>query len=98
MSLSSWSPGGDWASDAGRVRLVVPALSQMEEDAAIRHRVCSPTCVAMVLAYHGRPVAVADLAREMFQPELDIYGVWPAAIRAASNTTSVSGLRIIPAL
>ena len=85
VSLSSWSPGGDGASAAGRVRLVVPALSQMEEDAAIRHRVCSPTCVAMVLAYHGRPVAVADLAREMFQPELDIYGVWPAAIRAASR-------------
>jgi hypothetical protein len=28
---------------------------------------------------------VADLAREMFQPELDLYGVWPAAIRAASR-------------
>jgi hypothetical protein len=57
----------------------------MEEDAAIRHRVCSPTCVAMVLAYHGYRVAVADLAREMLQPELDLYGVWPAAIRAASR-------------
>src|SRR5262249_17937902 len=73
------------ASAASRVRLVVPALSQMEEDTALRQRVCSPTCVAMVLAYLGRPVAVAELAREMFQPELDLYGVWPAAIRAASR-------------
>jgi hypothetical protein len=84
-SLSSWSPGGEESLGAGGARLVVPALSQMEEDATIRHRVCSPTCVAMVLGYYGRRVAVADLAREMFQPELDIYGVWPAAIRAAGR-------------
>jgi hypothetical protein len=84
-SLSAWSPGGEESLGAGGARLVVPALSQMEEAAAIRHRVCSPTCVAMVLGYYGRRVAVADLAREMFQPELDIYGVWPAAIRAAGR-------------
>jgi hypothetical protein len=70
---------------SGGVRLDVPTLSQMDEDAAIRHRVCSPTCVAMVLAYHGHRAAVADLAREMLQPELDLYGVWPAAIREASR-------------
>ena len=84
-SLSAWSPGADASLTAGGARLTVPALSQMEEDAAIRYRVCSPTCVAMVLAYYGRRVAVADLAREMFQPEVDLYGVWPAAIRAASR-------------
>ena len=84
-SLSAWSPGPEGPPPAGDARLVVPALSQMDEAAAIRHRVCSPTCVAMVLAYYGVPVAVADLAREMFQPELDLYGVWPAAVRAASR-------------
>lgn len=84
-SLSAWSPEADAAPAGGTACLVVPPLSQMEEDAAIRHRVCSPTCVAMVLAYYGRRVAVADLAREMLQPELDLYGVWPAAIRAASR-------------
>ena len=85
VSLSAWSPGADADSASGGARLVVPALSQMEEDVAIRNRVCSPTCVAMVLAYHGHRAAVADLAREMLQPELDLYGVWPAAIRAASR-------------
>jgi len=85
VSLSAWSPGSDGLPAGDGARLVVPAFSQMEEDAAIRHRVCSPTCVAMVMAYHGAPVAVADLAREMLQPELDLYGVWPAAIRAASR-------------
>jgi Peptidase_C39 like family len=85
VSLSSWSPGSEASAAAGGARLVVPALSQMEQNATIRHRVCSPTCVAMVLEYYGRHVAVTDLAREMFQPELDIYGLWPAAIRAASR-------------
>ena len=86
VSLSAWSPAGTDASPPERgARLVVPAFSQMEEAAAIRHRVCSPTCVAMVLAYYGARVEVADLAREIFQPELDLYGVWPAAVRAASR-------------
>jgi hypothetical protein len=84
-SLSSWSPGGETSHTGAGARLTVPALSQMELDGTIRHRVCSPACVAMVLAYYGRHVAVVDLAREMFQPELDIYGLWPAAIRAASR-------------
>jgi len=84
-SLSAWSPGTEGLSAADGARLVVPAFSQMEEADAIRQRVCSPTCVAMVLAYYGTRAAVADLAREMLQPELDLYGVWPAAIRAASR-------------
>ncbi|MGH7346153.1 MAG: C39 family peptidase, partial [Candidatus Rokuibacteriota bacterium] len=84
-SLSAWSPGSEAPLAEGGIRLVVPALSQMEEDAAIRHRVCSPTCVAMVLGYHGHHVAVSELAAEMLHPELDLYGVWPAAIRAASR-------------
>jgi hypothetical protein len=85
VSLSASSPGLEAAPAGGGARLAVPPISQMEEDAAIRQRICSPTCVAMVLGYHGLHVAVADLAREMFQPELDLYGVWPAAIRAASR-------------
>jgi peptidase C39-like protein len=84
-SLSAWSPGSDETPGVDGTRLSVPALSQMEEDPALRHRVCSPTCVAMVMAYYGTSVPVAELAREMLQPELDLYGVWPAAIRAASR-------------
>jgi hypothetical protein len=85
VSLSAWSPGSDAMPGVDGARLSVPALSQMEEDPALSHRVCSPTCVAMVMAYYGAPVSVAELARDMLQPELDLYGVWPAAIRAASR-------------
>lgn len=88
VSLSAWSqsPSGRPGQPLGSgARLAVPALSQMDEDTAIRNRVCSPASVAMVLAYYGAPIAVADLAREVFQPELDLYGVWPAAVRAAGR-------------
>src|SRR5262245_57867065 len=86
VSLSAWSPtpAGD-VPRGGSARLVVPTLSQMEADPAIRSRICSPTCVAMVLAYYGARADVADLAREIYHPALDIYGVWPAAVRAAGR-------------
>lgn len=82
------APAG--ASAAGRpagsgVRLAVPALSQMTEDRAIALRVCSPASVAMVLGFWGRPVSVAAVAAEIHHPGLDLYGVWPAAIRAAAR-------------
>src|SRR5439155_1477480 len=53
--------------------------------AVIRMRICSPASVAMVLAYWGERVEVASLAREIFHPALDRYGVWPAAISAAGR-------------
>ena len=39
----------------------------------------------MVLGYWRRPAAVAELAREVFHPGTDLYGVWPAAILAAGR-------------
>ncbi len=66
-------------------RIAVPALSQMREGGALAARVCSPTSVAMVLAYLGTTDSVARLAAEMFHPALDLYGVWPAAICVAAR-------------
>jgi hypothetical protein len=87
-AAASSSSDGDGA--AGTARLRVPALSQMEEPAAIRARVCSPTCLAMVLKYWGVETDVASVARAAFHPRLDIYGVWPSAIRVA-GTLGVAG-------
>ena len=86
LALSA-SDGELSASTSGpRVaRLAVPALSQMESDAAIAHRICSPTCVAMVLDFWGRAVTASALAAEMFHPGTDLYGVWPAAVLAAGR-------------
>jgi len=78
-------PPGRVTTAAPPVKLVVPSVSQMETEPSLAHRICSPTCVAMVLDYWRRPVAVTALAREMFHPGTDLYGVWPAAILAAAR-------------
>ena len=88
MALSAWDgePRERAAAPAGAgAQLAVPQLSQMAEAEAIRMRICSPASVAMVLGYLGHPVEVAALAREIFHPGLDRYGVWPAAVLAASS-------------
>lgn len=79
------APPASMAATPSPVRLAVPSLSQMEAEPSLAHRICSPTCVAMVLDYWRRPVAVSALAREMFHPATDLYGVWPAAILAAAR-------------
>jgi hypothetical protein len=69
----------------GRAAVAVPAWSQMEEAAHLRHRICSPTSVAMALGRWGYDVEPAALAAEMLHSGLGLYGVWPAAIRAAGR-------------
>jgi len=88
VSLSAWDGARVPAAArpvSGLVRLAVPPRSQMEEDETIRHRICSPTSVAMVLDYLGERLDTRELAAAVFHPGLDLYGVWPAAIRAAGR-------------
>lgn len=86
LSASDGEPAvTDSGPAGGGARLAVPAMSQVEADEAIRWRICSPASVAMVLAYYGARVDLAVLAREIFHPGLDRYGVWPAAIGAAAR-------------
>ena len=87
--LASLSVAADDHADPGvppgsGTAVSVPALSQVGEDPAIALRICSPTSVAMVLRYWGRPATAAAVAAEVFHAETDRYGVWPAAIRAAA--------------
>jgi Peptidase_C39 like family len=88
LALSS-ADGGSARSAPGpaspALRLEVPPRSQMDADHAIAGRICSPTCVAMVLDYWRRSATLATLAAEMFHPGVDLYGVWPAAILAAGR-------------
>lgn len=86
VTLSAWdgkvahAVGGSSAA----LRLAVPARTQMTEVDAVRLRICSPTSLAMVLEYLGRPVPTGDIAAEVFHAPTDRYGVWPAAVRAAA--------------
>lgn len=71
--------------DGPGVRLAVPARSQMEAQAAIAPRICSPTCVAMLLDFWRRPASLEALAAEIFHPGVDLYGIWPSAVMAAGR-------------
>ncbi len=62
----------------------VPAISQMSLRSNIRNRVCSPTCLSMLIKYHGITVNVYDVIAEAYHAPTQLYGVWPANIRAAN--------------
>ena len=66
-------------------RLVVPAISQLTAPTGIRHRICSPASLAMVLAYHRADVSLAAVTRDCFHAPSHLFGVWPLAVRTATD-------------
>jgi uncharacterized protein YvpB len=71
-------------------RLVVPAISQLTAPRAIRHRICSPTCVTMALRYHGRDATLARVTEACYHAPSHLFGVWPLAIRCAAASGMVA--------
>jgi len=77
-------------------RIDVPFRSQRAEDATLSSRICSPTSLAMLLAYRGRQVPTAVVAQRAFDPFHDIYGNWNRAIQAAYSFGIPGRLERIP--
>lgn len=77
----------DTPARAWGTTLPVPERSQgaPDVDPTLRGLVCSPTAVGMVLAYHGRSLPTADLARAVFDHEAKIYGNWPINTAVAAR-------------
>jgi hypothetical protein len=68
---------------AWRRRLPVPFHSQATDNPDMKGRLCSPTSVAMMMAYRGVDRPVEEVARACYDPMHEIYGNWPRAIQAA---------------
>ena len=65
--------------------LAVPTQSQMVLRPELASHVCSPTSVAMLLAYYGHSADVYDVIAEARHQPSGLYGVWPANIHAAAR-------------
>jgi Peptidase_C39 like family len=76
-------------------RLVVPPISQMTAPRALRYRICSPTCIAMVLAYYSVEGSLAGAVRDCLHEPSGLFGVWPLAIRTAADAGLIGAVECL---
>lgn len=60
-----------------------PFFSQLDGPPELRRRICSPTALAMVLAFHGVVTDPVELAHRVRDPVHGIYGNWARAVYVA---------------
>ena len=63
----------------------MPERSQRVEDPAIAGRICSPTSLAMVLAFHGHDLPTARVAAAVHDRGADLYGNWSFNVAFAAS-------------
>lgn len=71
-----------------------PPRSQTTAPPEIAQRICSPTCVSMVLNLWRRPHDWLALVEECRDPASGLYGVWPLALRAAARRGSLGAVEV----
>ncbi|MGB2578515.1 hypothetical protein AAIR98_000434 [Elusimicrobium simillimum] len=62
--------------DIKAVKLNVPPISQITNGRDIKERICSPTCVTMLLKYYAFKDSLFDVVDAVYDKQNDIYGNW----------------------
>lgn len=77
------APAAGAADRGAPVALDVPFRSQRGLAPPLAPRACSPTALAMALAYHGVLRPTEEVAAALHDPLHDVYGNWSRAVQAA---------------
>jgi uncharacterized protein YvpB len=78
--------------------LAVPPISQLTAPRLIRHRICSTTCVNMVLSYFGVATHNGELAPLTHHQPSQMFGVWPLNVWAASRKGVLGAIELFSSL
>jgi hypothetical protein len=79
---------------AAAVATPPPTRSQLDAPAEIAQRICSPTCVSMVLGLWHRPHDWLALTEECRDPATGTYGIWPLAVAAAARRGCIGAVEL----
>lgn len=71
-----------------------PAISQKSAGPKLGPRICSPTCIAMLLAHFGKETDLSALSAACFDPTTKLYGIWPLGLRAASREGCLGAVEV----
>jgi hypothetical protein len=80
--------------DSAALASAPPPRSQLTAPEAIAQRICSPTCVSMVLEAWQRPHDWLALTAECHDPVTGMFGVWPLALRAPARRGSIGAVEV----
>lgn len=79
----------------GKAIVPIPAsISQMQAEAAIARRICSPTALQMALSKFTHHPSWAATVAACYDPISKAYGSWPLAIRWASEHGVVGAVEV----
>lgn len=71
-----------------------PPISQMTLGAKLGPRVCSPTCITMLLGQHGYAADLKSVSESCFDAVTNLYGIWPLAIRSAATQGALGAVEV----
>jgi hypothetical protein len=78
--------------------LPVPPVSQLTAPRGIRHRICSTTCVNMVLSFFGVATHNGELTALTHHVPSQMFGVWPLNMWAASRKGALGAVELFTSL